>query len=149
MLLVAEERAGWGVGGGLFIGPSPPVLPSICILILYKSAACSMDLSEMDAQVYNTLGRRYGNEGSIIPRSHNPPPQPLLPPAIWAKGGGGHGEYVSSPLVASHKCRYGLICGAEGSEAAAVPGGRLMSLAPSRRRCAQHLIMRLPRITRC
>lgn len=63
-------------GGGLFIGPSPPVLPSICILILYKSAACSMGLSEMDAQVYNTLGRRYGNEGNIIPRSHNPPPIP-------------------------------------------------------------------------
>lgn len=62
--------------GGLFIGPSPPVLPSICILILYKSAACSMGLSEMDAQVYNTLGRRYGNEGNIIPRSHNPPHPP-------------------------------------------------------------------------
>lgn len=73
MLLVAEERAVLG-GGGVFIGPSPPVLPSICILILYKSAACSMGLSEMDAQVYNTLGRRYGNEGNIIPRSHNPPP---------------------------------------------------------------------------
>lgn len=32
-----------------------------------------MGLSEMDAQVYNTQGRRYGNEGNIIPRSHKPP----------------------------------------------------------------------------
>lgn len=148
MLLVTEERAGGGRVGGLFIGPSPPVLPSICILILYKSAACSMGLSEMDAQVYNTLGRRYGNEGNIIPRSHNPP-HPPTHPAIWAKGGGGHGKYVSSLLVASHKC-YGPICGAEGSEAAAVPGDRLMGLAqaPSRRRCTRLLIIQLPRIMR-
>lgn len=67
----------WGMCGGgggcLSARPGRTVLRPICILILYKSAACSMGLSEMDAQVYNTQGRRYGNEGNIIPRSHKPP----------------------------------------------------------------------------
>lgn len=38
------------------ISGSATVLQYICILILYKSTACSMDLSEMDAQVYNKQG---------------------------------------------------------------------------------------------
>lgn len=45
-----------GAGGGQAVYwpiARGTVLHSICILILYKSAACSMGLSEMDAQVYN------------------------------------------------------------------------------------------------
>lgn len=58
-------------------------------------------------------------------------------PAVRAKGGGSHGKYVSSPLVALHNCRYGPICRGEGNEAAAVPDGRLMGLALEQRRRAE------------
>lgn len=49
---------GVGRGGAVYcpIITHSTVLRSICILILYKSSACSMDLSEMDAQVYNKQG---------------------------------------------------------------------------------------------
>lgn len=54
-----KEGEGGLDGGQVVYWPitgSATVLQSICILILYKSAACSMGLSEMDAQVYNKQG---------------------------------------------------------------------------------------------
>lgn len=63
-----------------------------------------MGLSEMDAQVYDALGRRYGSEGNITPRSHKP-----RLPATCAAGGGG---------VALHKRLYGPILGRVGARAA-------------------------------
>lgn len=56
---IASEERGVGEGGQVVYWPitgSATGLHSICILILYKSTACSMGLSEMDAQVYNKQG---------------------------------------------------------------------------------------------
>lgn len=52
-----HRRRRWRVVGGQAVYwpiARSTALHSICILILYKSAACSMGLSEMDAQVFIT-----------------------------------------------------------------------------------------------
>lgn len=58
ILFLGTEKKMMGWGGALYcpVITHSTVLHSICILILYKSSACSMDLSEMDAQVYNKQG---------------------------------------------------------------------------------------------
>lgn len=57
-LHIASRRraAAGGWGGQALYWPfaRSTALHSICILILYKSAGCSMGLSEMDAQVFIT-----------------------------------------------------------------------------------------------
>lgn len=56
ILPLGADRKG---GGQMVYWPivaGATVLLSICIVILYKSPACSMGLSEMDVWVYNKQG---------------------------------------------------------------------------------------------
>lgn len=93
-----------------------------------------MGLSEMDAQVYNTLGRRYGNEGNIIPRSHNPPIPPPNPPSDMGK----RWRRPREVRLVTARCLAQMSLWSDlrgrGQRGGGVAGARLMGVAPAQER---------------